>query len=52
MAHKKKKKKIIIYKIRPGALSEANTPPVITPGIPSPRLWKQVNDLISLHVRV
>ena len=47
MAHKKKKKKIIIYKIRPGALSEANTPPVTTPGIPSPRLWKQVNDLIK-----
>ena len=47
MAHKKKKKKIIIYKIRPGALSEANTPPVTTPGILSPRLWKQVNDLIK-----
>jgi len=47
MAHKKKKKKIIIYKVRPGALSEANTPPVTTPGIPSPRLWKQVNDLIK-----
>ena len=47
MAHKKKKKKITIYKIRPGALSQANTPPVTTPRIPSPKLWRQVNDLIK-----
>jgi hypothetical protein len=47
MAHKKKKKKIIIYKIRPGELSEAYTPPVTTPGIPSQCFWKLVNDLIN-----
>ena len=45
MAHKKKK--ITIYKIKPGALSQANTPPVTTPRIPSPKLWRQVNDLIK-----
>lgn len=47
MAHKKKKKKLTIYKIRPGALSEANTPPVTTPNKPPIKLWRQVNDLIK-----
>ena len=50
MAHKKKKKKIIVYKVRPEALSEAFTSPVTTatvPGLPPIKLWKQVNDLIK-----
>ena len=47
MAHKKKKKKITKYKLDEWSQYKSNTPPVTTPGIPSPRLWKQVNDLIK-----